>query len=221
MNLLTAWFKRTFADPQVVTLGIVLIIGFAVVLGFGKMLARWIVLHALNKLSELRHTGAALRLYIKLSSNSILDKDLPSWLEDQFKTNNILPSHVCFEIKEQVLIANLKESKTLVSTLQEMKSEVAIDAFGTGDNPAQILKAIPANYLKICHSLMSDISDNQQNQNAIREIAELLKPMETKGMSQFVEDADTLSILWSLGINYTQGNFLQPPNKQPNYDFSL
>jgi len=39
MNLLTAWFKRTFADPQVVILGIVLVIGFAVVLGFGRMLA--------------------------------------------------------------------------------------------------------------------------------------------------------------------------------------
>lgn len=39
MNLLTEWFKRTFADPQVVILGIVLVIGFAVVLGLGKMLA--------------------------------------------------------------------------------------------------------------------------------------------------------------------------------------
>jgi len=39
MNLLTAWFRRTFADPQVVILGIVLIIGFAVVLGLGRMLA--------------------------------------------------------------------------------------------------------------------------------------------------------------------------------------
>ena len=39
MNLLTSWFKRTFADPQVVILGIVLITGFAVVLGLGRMLA--------------------------------------------------------------------------------------------------------------------------------------------------------------------------------------
>lgn len=39
MNLLTSWFRRTFADPQVVILGIVLVIGFAVVLGLGKMLA--------------------------------------------------------------------------------------------------------------------------------------------------------------------------------------
>ncbi len=189
--------------------------------GFGKMLDRWIILNALKKLSELRTKGADMRLFIKLSSNSILDKDLPGWLGGQFKTNNISPSFVCFEIKEQVLISNFKESKILVSALQDMKSEIAIDAFGAGDNPAKILKAIPANYVKICHSLMSEVSDNQENQNAIREIAEVLKPMGTKVIAQFIEDADTLSILWSLGINYTQGNFLQPPSEKPNYDFSL
>lgn len=39
MNLLTSWFRRTFSDPQVIILGIVLIVGFAVVVGLGRMLA--------------------------------------------------------------------------------------------------------------------------------------------------------------------------------------
>jgi len=39
MNLLTSWFKRTFADPQVVILGIVLVVGVAIVAGLGQMLA--------------------------------------------------------------------------------------------------------------------------------------------------------------------------------------
>jgi len=39
MNLLTSWFRRTFADPQVVILGIVLIAGIAIVAGLGRMLA--------------------------------------------------------------------------------------------------------------------------------------------------------------------------------------
>ena len=39
MNLLTSWFKRTFADPQVVILGIVLLICFLVIFGLGRMLA--------------------------------------------------------------------------------------------------------------------------------------------------------------------------------------
>ena len=189
--------------------------------GYGKMLDRWIILNALKKLSELRNKGADMRLFIKLSSNSILDKDLPLWLSEQFKTNNISPNFVCFEIKEAVLISHFKEAKALVTALQAIKSEIAIDAFGAGDNPAKLLKAIPANYVKICHSLMSGVSENEDNQAAIREIAEAMKPMGTKVIAQFIEDADTLSILWSLGINYTQGNFLQPPGENPNYDFSL
>ncbi len=39
MNVLTNWFKRTFSDPQVVILGIVLVLGFATVLGLGRILA--------------------------------------------------------------------------------------------------------------------------------------------------------------------------------------
>jgi putative permease len=39
MNLLISWYKRTFADPQVVILGIVLIAGIAIVVGLGQVLA--------------------------------------------------------------------------------------------------------------------------------------------------------------------------------------
>lgn len=39
MELLKDWFKRSFSDPQVVILGLVLIIGFAVIVGLGKWLA--------------------------------------------------------------------------------------------------------------------------------------------------------------------------------------
>ena len=39
MKLLTSWFKRTFADPQVVILGIVLVVSFVIIIGLGRMLA--------------------------------------------------------------------------------------------------------------------------------------------------------------------------------------
>ncbi len=39
MELLKNWFKRSFSDPQVVILGVVLLIGFAVIIGLGNWLA--------------------------------------------------------------------------------------------------------------------------------------------------------------------------------------
>jgi putative permease len=39
MELLKDWFRRSFSDPQVVILGLVLVIGFAIIVGLGKWLA--------------------------------------------------------------------------------------------------------------------------------------------------------------------------------------
>jgi putative permease len=39
MELLKAWFRRTFSDPQIVLLGLILLVGFLVVFGLGRMLA--------------------------------------------------------------------------------------------------------------------------------------------------------------------------------------
>ena len=39
MKLITAWFNRNFSDPQVIILGLALVILLAVVLLFGRMLA--------------------------------------------------------------------------------------------------------------------------------------------------------------------------------------
>jgi putative permease len=39
MRLITDWFKRTFSDPQIVFLMLVLVVGFAIVLSMGDMLA--------------------------------------------------------------------------------------------------------------------------------------------------------------------------------------
>ncbi|MFC1690418.1 AI-2E family transporter [Pseudomonadota bacterium] len=39
MELLKDWFRRSFSDPQVVILGLVLVAGFAIIIGLGKWLA--------------------------------------------------------------------------------------------------------------------------------------------------------------------------------------
>ena len=39
MELLRDWFRRSFSDPQVVILGLFLLIGFAIIIGLGKWLA--------------------------------------------------------------------------------------------------------------------------------------------------------------------------------------
>jgi len=62
MELLRDWFKRYFSDPQVVILGLLLIIGFAIIIGMGKwlapMFASIVIAYLLEALvSRLQKTG--------------------------------------------------------------------------------------------------------------------------------------------------------------------
>ena len=62
MEPLRDWFRRSFSDPQVVILGLVLVIGFAVVVGLGKwlapMFASIVIAYLLEAIvSQLQKTG--------------------------------------------------------------------------------------------------------------------------------------------------------------------
>jgi putative permease len=62
MELLRVWFRRHFSDPQVVILGLFLLIGFAIIIGMGKwlapMFASIVIAYLLEALvSRLQKTG--------------------------------------------------------------------------------------------------------------------------------------------------------------------
>jgi EAL domain-containing protein (putative c-di-GMP-specific phosphodiesterase class I) len=44
--------------------------------------------------------------------------------------------------------------------------------------------------------------------------------MELKTITPGVTDASVLSVLWSLNVDFIQGDFLQAPQNELNYDFS-
>ena len=39
-------------------------------------------------------------------------------------------------------------------------------------------------------------------------------------MTRTVTDAAVLSVLWTLNVDFVQGDFLQPPERELSYDFS-
>ncbi|MEO5561570.1 MAG: EAL domain-containing protein, partial [Dokdonella sp.] len=85
--------------------------------------------------------------------------------------------------------------------------------FGSGLNSFQLLKHIPAHYLKIDRNFMADLPKQKDNQDKIKDICEQAHHAGKLTVAEFVEDAASMSILFSCGVNFVQGNFLQEPEK--------
>ena len=117
-------------------------------------------------------------------------------------------------------VTSLKYTAELAKQLKQLNCGFALDDFGKGNNPFEILKHIPVDYLKLERSFMENISESSENQDAIKAITETAMEMNKFTIAQCVEDATSLSVLWGMGINFIQGNFLQEPTPELDYDFT-
>jgi multidomain signaling protein FimX len=188
--------------------------------GLMPLIDRWVITNALKVLIAQKKAKKETKFFIKLSEPSLRDEKLLPWLEEKIHAANINKDAIIFEIKESIAVTNLKQSKALGEGLAALDCGFALDGFGTGMNPFQLLKHIPANYLKIESSFMEQLSTNTQNQETVKNITETATKMGKLTIAQCIHDASSLSVLWGMGVNFIQGNFLQEPMPELNYDFS-
>jgi diguanylate cyclase (GGDEF)-like protein/PAS domain S-box-containing protein len=188
--------------------------------GTAKMLDRWKILHAIKKISDSNKNGRTIEFFVPLSADSIQDPALAVWVSENLAKSRINGAQLVFMIDEAHAVNQLKAAKTLAKALQQIHCKFGIDEFGTGLNPFQLVKHIDADYVRINHVYMDGLAQNTENQDSIRELAYQASDMEINTITPGVIDAAVLSVLWTLNVDFVQGEFLQAPQKELNYDFS-
>jgi EAL domain-containing protein (putative c-di-GMP-specific phosphodiesterase class I) len=188
--------------------------------GTAKMLDRWKILHAIKRISDSSQTGRKLEIFLPLSADSIRDPGLAAWVSENLTRSGINGAQLVFMIDETHAVNQLKSAKSLAGALQKIHCQLAIDEFGTGLNPFQLVKHINADYIRINHIYMDDLGQNPQSRDSISELAYQAEGMKVNTITPGVTDAAVLSVLWTLNVDFVQGEFLQAPQQELNYDFS-
>jgi len=188
--------------------------------GMAIAIDRWVLLNTITTVTKRWKEGKRTLFFVKLAANSLKDTSLMSWLKEQLKKYNVPKNSLIFEVKESVAVTSLKYTAELAKSLQDLNCGFALDDFGKGSNPFELLKHIPADYLKLERSFMEELSSSAENQEAVKAITDRAMEMHKLTIAQCVQDATSLSVLWGMGINFIQGNFLQEPSPTLDYDFT-
>jgi len=189
-------------------------------IGMSIAIDRWVLYRAIQDVVKRNQKSKRSRFFIKLSAASIKDETLIEWINFQIKDKSLPENSLIFVVKESVAVTNLKNAKDLASSLKKIKCGFVLDDFGSGTNPFQLLEHVDADYVRLDKSFMEDLADNPQSQETIRKIADQATASGKLTIAQFVKDANSLSLLWGMGVNFIQGYFLQEPQAQMNYDFT-
>ncbi|MDM7322765.1 MAG: EAL domain-containing protein [Gammaproteobacteria bacterium] len=184
-------------------------------------LDRWVILHALQAITEARQRGLNVQLFVRLSARSIADPEFPGWLGERLMAMQVHDGSLALEMSGKVAIEYLKQAKDLQRQLEALNCPLLLDGFGFGDDPFRILNYIQVQWLKLDRGLMESFATNKANQAKVRE---LIKAIKQRGSGQLVvanvEDAMTLQIVLGDGADFVQGNFIQAPVERLDFDFN-
>jgi EAL domain-containing protein (putative c-di-GMP-specific phosphodiesterase class I) len=174
-----------------------------------KNIDRWVISAALSVCGS----RPVQRLFVRLSKDSVCDKSLPAWLMLQLKSTRVDPSRLAFQVTEQIATTHLSETASLASELRQTGFKFAMEHFGSSRESLRLLAHVPVDYLKIDGTLMQGLAVDNTLQQRVKELVDGARSRRIATIAERVEDANTMAVLWQLGIEYIQGYFVNEPEQ--------
>lgn len=153
------------------------------------------------------------RVTINLSGSTISRPDLIETIERTVQSSGVDPQNLMFEITETAVIENLAAASDFVNRLHQLGCRFALDDFGTGYGSFAYLKRLDVDCLKIDLEFVRDMVNNEADRKVIKSIVATAELFDIETIAEGVEDADTLELLRSYGIDYAQGFHIGRPSE--------
>jgi diguanylate cyclase (GGDEF)-like protein/PAS domain S-box-containing protein len=172
-----------------------------------KNIDRWVIGASLSFAANRK----AACIFVRVSKDTVLDKSIIVWLETQLRSLRIEPARLCIQVTEEMATQYIKPTIEFAENLRKLGFRFALEHFGTGRDPLKLLADIRMNFIKVDGSLMQGLSTNQLQQQRVKGLVEAAKRKGVETVAERVEDANTMAVLWQLGIEFIQGYFVNAP----------
>ncbi|MGD8809314.1 MAG: EAL domain-containing protein [Gammaproteobacteria bacterium] len=172
-----------------------------------RAIDRWVVDAAINAAAACETDS----MFVKLSSESLVDAEFLPWLTRCAEAAQIDNAQLCFQVPEESVNQHLRHAHDLATQLRTAGFGFAIEHFGIGRDPTRLLRQIPADYVKLDGSLMQQIGKSQSHQDIVQSLIQAADAAGVATVAERVEDANTMAVLFQLGVGYVQGHYLHEP----------
>ncbi|HYH62655.1 MAG TPA: EAL domain-containing protein [Solirubrobacterales bacterium] len=168
-------------------------------------LDRWMIDQAVG-LAALGH-----RVTVNLSAHSLVSPTLIGHFRSALSTTGADAKLVVVEVTETALLSDQRAARDSLVEIRDLGCQVAIDDFGSGYGGFTYLKHFSADLLKIDREFVTDLTSNTRSQNVVRAVVSLAKSFELETIAEGVEDAETVTALRGMEVDFAQGYLFAKP----------
>ncbi|WP_444997320.1 EAL domain-containing protein [Aliikangiella sp. IMCC44359] len=187
--------------------------------GLGEKLDRWIIKQSLKSLM-VQKVAKKTQLFINLSSVSLIDQTLVSFIEKATKASGLAKSSIVFQIEEIDATNHLKRVITLSADLKQKGYSLCLSGYGANPEQKALIDQLDVDFVKISEEKAKDIHKNSEIEEEVINLLDDIHSKDKHSIIPMVEEAAMLAALWPMNVRYIQGYYLQRPSAKMDYDFS-
>lgn len=180
---------------------------------------RYVVERAIELIAQREHAGKPVTLLIKVSQASLQSDALAAFVGEQLAQRGASGEYLALQLQEAKVFTHLHAVQQFAAAVNAYGCRVGLEQFGAGLDSFQLLTHVQPQMLKIDRSFIEDLPKNAECQQRVREIAQKARDLDILTIAEFVQDAASMSILFSAGVDYVEGHFLAAAGPDMNYDF--
>jgi len=172
-----------------------------------KNIDRWMLTAAVDFCRK----NEADRVFVRLSRQSITDPSTAAWMQQKLDEDGFDCSRLVVQIPERDAAKHIKQTKELVKHTRKLGIGFALEHYGVDQERFQILDLLKPDYIKIDGELMHTLMTDESMQSAVSNIVKAAQKRKIKTIAERVENANSMAVLFQLGLDFMQGHYVHEP----------
>jgi diguanylate cyclase (GGDEF)-like protein/PAS domain S-box-containing protein len=181
---------------------------------------RWVVTHAISMLAARKREGHLTHLMVKITPESFNDPQMIATLRRELQAQGVPGEQLWLHAPEAKVFTHLRNAQQFLAAVAPLGCRIGLEQFGSGLDSFQLLAHFQPQFLKLDRDFTSDFARTREHSEKISEITARAQAATIQTIAEFVADANSMSLLFSAGVDYVQGEFVGPAGPVMDFDFS-
>ncbi|MBJ7516173.1 MAG: EAL domain-containing protein, partial [Stenotrophomonas sp.] len=144
---------------------------------------------------------------------------LISTLQQELQAHGVPGDRLWLHAPESKVFTHLRNAQQFLQAVAPLGCRIGLEQFGSGLDSFQLLAHFQPQFLKLDRGFTRDAASTRENFDKIKEITERAQAANIATVAEFVTDANSMTLLFSAGVDYVQGEFVGEATPRMDFDF--
>ena len=181
---------------------------------------RWVLSRALMVIGDRARDGHKLHLFVSQSLDGAIDSQRASWLKQMIDTRGANPEQLVIQLRTPDAVARVRQTAAFVEQIKGLGVQICFTQFEPTMANFQMLQHIEADLIKLAARFTGSDGQTPKGRAELRQTIATARERGVRVVASRVEDAQCAAMLWSTGVDFIQGNFVQAATQELDFDFA-